>query len=83
MLRRQVLLFRPVPDVVHLPGAPVGRYQLELVCKGAPVSLVLPEDGAGRARAGDVVPYSGRRKLSRIGPVDVERPPVHMGGNCQ
>ena len=83
VLGRQVPLFRPVSDVVHLPGAPVGRYQLELVRKGGPVSLVLPEDGAGRTGAGKVVPHSGRRKLSWIGPVGVERTSVHMGGNCQ
>ena len=75
----QVLLFRSVPDVVHLPGAAVGGHQLELVCQGGAVPLVFPEDGAGRAGIGDVVPDPGRRNLSGIGPVGVERLAVHVG----
>lgn len=77
----EVFLFRPVPDVVYLPGAAVGSHQLELAGQGRAVPLVLPENGAGRAGAGNVVPYPGWRKLSGIGPVGVERFAVHVDGN--
>ena len=59
-------LFRPVPDVVHLPGAAVGGHQLELTCQGRPVPLMFPEDSAGRAGIGNEVPHLGRRKFRRI-----------------
>lgn len=79
----QIFLFRPVPDVVHLPGASVGGHQLELTCQGRPVSLMFPEDSAGRAGIGNEVPHLGRRKFRRIIPVGVERLAVHMGRNWE
>lgn len=77
----QVFLFRPVFDIVHLPGPAVGSHQLELVGQGRPVPLMLPEDGAGRTGIGNVVPDPGRRELSWIGPVGVKRFAVHVGRN--
>ena len=66
-----------------LPGASVGGHQLELTCQGRPVSLMFPEDSAGRAGIGDEVPHLGRRKFRRIIPVGVERLAVHMGRNWE
>mgnify|MGYP000814120203 CR=1 FL=1 len=57
----QVVLFRPVSDVVNLPGSPVGSHQLEFVRQSGAVSLVFPENGTGRAGVGNAVPYLFRR----------------------
>ena len=83
VLGSQVILFRPVPDVVNLPGTPVGSHQLEFVRQGSAVSLVLPEDGAGRAGVGNTVPYLFRRNGSGFGPIGVERLAVHVAGDGQ
>lgn len=79
----QVVLFRSIPDVVYLPGATIGGYQLEFARHGGAVPLVFPEDGARRAGMGNVVPYLVRRYLGGFGPVGVEGFSVHVGGHRQ